>query len=299
MKDKDPNEEEFNQDDQDNINEADDSFGLPDLDFTTLDDESDAEEESVEEPESDQPEEEIVNEVESATEEEFSVDETVETEEPAEEVAEETIVAAYDDSSDDSNGDDGSDDGGSGDDGDDDAEDSGSGYVPPAPESNAPRIIIALLVTVIVSGAIWYFAFYRPQKAAEEKARQEQLAKDEAAKAAAAKKKAEAERLAAEQKANEAADADEAASKEAIFSTISEPTGRYYIVVASFIDVDMAVDLGEKLKGDGVSSTLLSPQGNRKFNRLTLGDFGSWNEAQEEANKLKGEYGDGLWVLKF
>jgi hypothetical protein len=30
MKDKDPNDDEFNKD-EDNINEADDSFGLPDL----------------------------------------------------------------------------------------------------------------------------------------------------------------------------------------------------------------------------------------------------------------------------
>ena len=44
MKDKDPNEDEFNQDDQDNINEADDSFGLPDLDFNTLEDEPESEE---------------------------------------------------------------------------------------------------------------------------------------------------------------------------------------------------------------------------------------------------------------
>jgi cell division septation protein DedD len=155
------------------------------------------------------------------------------------------------------------------------------------------------VITVLVSGAIWYFGFYRPQQQAEEKARQEQLAKQAAAEAAAAKKKAEAERLAAEQAANEAADADEAASKEASFSTISEPTGRYYVVIASFIDADMANDLGEKLKADGVSSALLTPKGSKKFNRLTLGDFGSFNEAQEEANKLKAEFGDGLWVLKF
>lgn len=284
MKDKDPNEEEFNQDDQDNINEADDSFGLPDLDFTTLDDEPEAEEEIEEKTESEDEVEEIVVEEEIIIEE--PVDSVVE-EQP--EYEEEVIITNEEDvedtgevTSDDDNGTGG-----------------GTGYVPPKPESNAPRIIAALIITVLVSGAIWYFAFYRPQKAAEEKARQEQIAKDEAAKAAAAKKKAEEERLAAEKAANEAADADEAASKEATFSTISEPTGRYYIVVASFIDADMASDLGNKLKASGVSSALLAPKGNKKFNRLTLGSYGSFTEAQEEANKLKGEYGDGLWVLKY
>ena len=48
MKDKDPNEDEFNQDEQDNINEADDSFGLPDLDFNTLEEGTEEEGSSVE-----------------------------------------------------------------------------------------------------------------------------------------------------------------------------------------------------------------------------------------------------------
>ena len=174
-------------------------------------------------------------------------------------------------------------------------------YVPPKAESNTPRIIAALVITILLSGAIWYFMFYRPQAQAEEKARIETLAKQqEADRIAAAKKKQEAERLAAEQAANKEADADEAASKIATFSTISEPTGRYYIVVKSFIDSDMAVDFGNKMKADGVSTALLAPKaGGKKFNRVTMGDFGSFVEAQEATNKLKGEFGEDLWVLKY
>ena len=294
MKDKDPNEEEFNKDEQDNINEADDSFGLPDLDFNTLDDEPDSEEEDSEPT----AEEETVDSAEEATEEPEAAEETTEstsegyTFEEEEEVVEEEIVAPVEETTAEGETSITSED-------DDDGSTGATGYVPPKPESNAPRIIAALIITILVSGAIWYFAFYRPQKMAEEKARMEQLRAEEAAKAAAAKKKAEEERLAAEQAANEAADKDEASSKEATFTTISAPTGRYYVVVASFIDVDMAADFGNKLKADGVSSALLAPKGNKKFNRLTLGDYSTWNEAQEQANKLKGQYGDGLWVLKF
>jgi hypothetical protein len=29
------------------------------------------------------------------------------------------------------------------------------------------------------------------------------------------------------------------------------------------------------------------------------GDYGTFVEAQEVANKLKAEFGDGLWVLKY
>ena len=277
MKDKDPNEDEFNQEEQDNINEADDSFGLPDLDFNTLEDQPDAVEEEEEVADSQEEpvaevEEEIVAEVEEEPNEDLDQealqDEPEEEQTESEEVEESSKVT--------------------------------STYVPPKPESNAPKIIAVLIVTIIVSGAIWYFGFYRPAAVAEEKARQEQiLAKEEAARIAAEKKK-EAARIAAEEEANKAADADEAAANEIVFKTISEPTGRYYIVVASFIDADMAADLGNKMKVEGVSSTLLAPKGNKKFNRLTTGgDFGSFNEAQEQANKLKGDFGDGLWVLKY
>lgn len=286
MKDKDPNEDEFNQDEQDNINEADDSFGLPDLDFNTLDDEP---EEADPEPEAEASEPES-SEVEDTVEEpETSVEDTVESEVEESSEDEDQEIAAAETEEDDSENEDSP------------AEETASstGYVPPKPESNAPRIIAALLITVIVSGAIWYFAFYRPQKLAEEKAVQEELDKKEAARLAAEKKKQEEARLAAEKAANEAADADEASANQPVFSIISEPTGRYYIVIASFIDEDMAKDMGEKLKAGGTSSALLAPKGNKKFNRLTLGDFGSFNEAQEEANKLKGEHGDGLWVLKY
>ena len=104
MKDKDPNDEELNKDEQDNINEADDSFGLPDLDFNPLDEESE-EEEKAEEEAVEEVEEEVIIEEESEADEENSEEE---------EVAEVR-----------------------------------STYVPPKPESNAPKVIIALLVTIV------------------------------------------------------------------------------------------------------------------------------------------------------
>ena len=272
MKDKDPNDDELNKDEQDNINEADDSFGLPDLDFNTLDEESEAEEEA--EKEETESEAEKVEETEEVIEEEFVVEEearepydAVEPEDEEEDEDETPIRAAY---------------------------------VPPKPESNTPKIVAVLIIVVLAAAGIWYFGFYRPQAAAEQ-ARIEaadKLKADEAAKAAA-KKRQEEQRLAAEQKANQAADADEIASEEATFATISEPTGRYYIVIESFVDSDMATDYGKELETKGFSTALLSPRGKRKFHRLTMGDFGSFVDAQEGANKLKAEFGEDLWVLKY
>ena len=171
-------------------------------------------------------------------------------------------------------------------------------YVPPKPESNAPKIIMALLATIVVSVAVWYFVFYKPQADNAEKARIEAESKKamEARKAAEAKKLAE-QRLAEEQAA---AAAEEKVSEEATFSVITEPTQRYYIVVSSSIDADAASDYGKELASKGINTALLSPKGMKKFNRLTMGgDYSTFVEAQEAANKLKSEFGDGLWVLKY
>ena len=182
MKKKDPNEDEFNHDDQDNINEADDSFGLPDVDFNTLDEESEEGEKAEEEVEEEVAEVEttVTEDVEEEESEEIgAVEEDVDSEENYSNTEEELVDA---------------------DEGDGEAnEEVGTtrSYVPPKPESNAPKLIVALLVTLVVSIGIWYFAFYRPQVAAEEKARMEQVRKDEAAKRAAAIK-ADNERKAAE-----------------------------------------------------------------------------------------------------
>ncbi len=61
----------------------------------------------------------------------------------------------------------------------------------------------------------------------------------------------------------------------------------------------MAADYGKELATKGFSTALLSPQGKRKFHRLTVGDYETFVAAQEEANRLKAEFGEDLWVLKY
>ncbi len=297
MKDKDPNEDEFNQDEQDNINEADDSFGLPDLDFDTLDEAGEEEEKQEETPaaEEESPAETGAEEPVAETSGEEPVAEVVA------EAAEEQPPTAENTAADTAEGDSGI-----------EAEDKGGGeeeppqrkYVPPKPESNAPKMIAVILAVIVVSVGVWYFMFYRPQAQAAEKARLEAAAKKEtAAKKLAEAKRLEAERKRAEEDANKAADEDESASattEAGTFNTISAPTGRYYVIVESFVDSDMAADYGNKLAADGVSTTLLAPlEGKKKLHRLALGDYGSFMEAQEAANKLKAEFGETLWVLKY
>ena len=83
------------------------------------------------------------------------------------------------------------------------------------------------------------------------------------------------------------------------YRTLTEKTGRYYVVIASFVDSDLAEDYAKKLVDDGVSSTILSPEG-RGFYRLALvGDYGSFLDANMEVETVKGNYGPEVWVLKY
>ncbi|QSE96714.1 SPOR domain-containing protein [Fulvivirga lutea] len=260
------NNDDLNQDNQDDFNEADDNFGLPDVDPQPLDESSDESE-----PE--------------ASESDYA----------SESESEESETYAY-----------------SSYDSDEDSSDSSTSeesdeyvpgsYTPPQEEnSNVGKIIGIVLVVVLAGLAIWYFGFYGPAKDAEEKARQEQIAAQKAKEEAAAKKAEE------ERKAREAAEAEAArlAAEEAAkpkigtVETISSRTGRFYVVVASAIDGDLAMDYAKKLNKKGVNVNLIPPFGKSKFHRVTVDSQDSWAAAENRATELKSEYGEDVWVIKY
>ncbi|MDA0193991.1 MAG: hypothetical protein O2887_12980 [Bacteroidetes bacterium] len=82
-------------------------------------------------------------------------------------------------------------------------------------------------------------------------------------------------------------------------TTITSATGRYYIIVASFIDDDMANDHGKKLAGQGASVKIINPFGDRKFWRVSVADYGILREAVNGTNQLKPQYGDDIWAVKY
>ena len=83
------------------------------------------------------------------------------------------------------------------------------------------------------------------------------------------------------------------------YLTISEKTGRYYVVIGSFIDADLAEDYAKKLAKDGVNTTILSPEG-KGFHRLALEeDYGSFADASMQLETFRGNYGPEVWVLKY
>ncbi len=84
------------------------------------------------------------------------------------------------------------------------------------------------------------------------------------------------------------------------FETINSSTGRYYIVLNSFFDEDLASDYAKELADRGVSTLILSPPNKKGFNRVVVNeDFGNWDAAESRMTELKGTYGDEIWVLKY
>ncbi len=80
---------------------------------------------------------------------------------------------------------------------------------------------------------------------------------------------------------------------------LSSPTGRYYVIVASFIDDDLAMDYGKKLAKQGVGTSMLHPKSEKGFYRLAVADFTSLKDATLKAEELKSTYGNDVWVIRY
>lgn len=167
-----------------------------------------------------------------------------------------------------------------------------------AQKSNAPVIIAVIIgLVVVVAGFLIYQYVIKPQ---QEKERQEQLAKQQEE---ARKLKEEQERKAREaeeeRKRREAEAAANATPKEGTIETLSERTQRYYVVVVSAIDADLIMDHAKKLSAQGVSTKIIPPFGKHKFSRLAIADHDTYANAQANADAVKGNYGNEVWVIKY
>jgi hypothetical protein len=171
-------------------------------------------------------------------------------------------------------------------------------YTPEEEESPVwPKILGILVVVVVALGAALYFIWYKPAQEKEAllaKQKQEQEARD----------KKERDRLAEEARLREEAErrkADSLASipKVGVFEQLAEPTGRYYVVIASAVDGDLITDHAKKLSTTGISTKIIPPYGKYKFYRLTVADGDTYASAQDIANSKKAEFGENTWVLKY
>ncbi|MGB3851269.1 MAG: SPOR domain-containing protein [Tunicatimonas sp.] len=82
--------------------------------------------------------------------------------------------------------------------------------------------------------------------------------------------------------------------------TIATPTGRSYVIVGSFVDSDMARDLGEQLSERGVGIRILAPTSRAPLlHRVAVADYDTFSDAVAEVDAYKIDYGESVWVLKY
>ena len=80
---------------------------------------------------------------------------------------------------------------------------------------------------------------------------------------------------------------------------ITAPTGRSYIVIGSFVDADLARDLGEQLMADGTGIRILSPTDRAPLlHRVAVAEFDTFGEALTQVEEYTLTY-EGAWVLKY
>lgn len=166
------------------------------------------------------------------------------------------------------------------------------------PKSKAPVILgIVIVLVLAISGYLIYNFVLKPRAEKAEKARQDQLVREESLK----KQKDEEARIAREAEAERKRQEDLANAKPAVGSieTLSVPTKRYYVIVASDIDDDLLMDFAKKLSVKGISTKIIPPFGEKKFYRLAITDQDTFASAQTNAEAAKADYGGAVWVMKY
>ncbi len=200
-------------------------------------------------------------------------------------------------------------------------------------------IVLILVIVIAGSAGVWYFLMYKPEQEAKEKARLEQIAQAEAEqkrKEQAAQRKAQYDKLienadpefeqenweTARSLYNEAAallpneqyakdqlalvneKLDEIAALEAkmaagIVETVSSPNGRYYIIVSSSIDDDLAMDYASKLSKEGNNVKVVEHTSNgRPYYGVSVGDYDTWDQAMSASTSFSA-FENGIWILSY
>lgn len=173
-------------------------------------------------------------------------------------------------------------------------------YRPKEDDGVSPgRVLMYILIPVLLlAGGYFGYEFFIRQPAMKEAALKQALKKEEAdrkRKEAEAKKAKEAEAAAAAAQQAKATDPPPAGTIE----TLTGPTRRYYVVVASSLDADLLMDRARQLSASGVSCKIIPPFGQWKFHRLGILDQETFALAQAKAEESKATYGNDIWVMRY
>lgn len=81
---------------------------------------------------------------------------------------------------------------------------------------------------------------------------------------------------------------------------VSSPVGRTFVIVASFVDYDLAMDYARQLEAQGTGAKILDPtQRAPLIHRVAIADFGSFTEGMQNIESYRAEYGENVWILKY
>lgn len=79
---------------------------------------------------------------------------------------------------------------------------------------------------------------------------------------------------------------------------ITDKSGRSYVIVGSFIDEDLAMDYAKDLSSKGNGVKIIHPFGDSRRYRVSIADFGSYQDAAGQLNTYKSAFGEQVWALK-
>ena len=82
-------------------------------------------------------------------------------------------------------------------------------------------------------------------------------------------------------------------------SEISQPLNKYYLIVGSFLDNDLAFDYAEKLILSGSNVMIIPPFSTSKFTRVAILEYETFDKAKIGLDNYKDELDEQLWVLKY
>ena len=75
--------------------------------------------------------------------------------------------------------------------------------------------------------------------------------------------------------------------------------GKAYLIVASFIDTDLAVDHANDLAKDGESPYVIPPFGKSKYSRVGIAEFDSFESATSQLESYRSKYSSDVWALRY
>lgn len=173
------------------------------------------------------------------------------------------------------------------------------------PRRNPVGLIISfvLIGIIVIAIAVYWFFFREPvtkqvvQRPVVEEVREPEIVEDPTV----ADDNSKAQEQVVEQPKEPVVKEPVAVVEEGSYETINDRTGRYYIVLNSFFDSDLAKDFAQSLAREGVDAKIIAPADSKKgFHRVVLSnDYGTWEAAEASLGEYREVFGESVWVLKY